>query len=602
MLEQYALYKHELHQVFEQFDQFAANRGNLRAREQINTLTQKLEENRFYLVVLGQFKRGKSTFINSLLGTPLLPTAIVPLTSIVTMISYGADEQIDVRFRNGTHCAISREELVNYVTEKGNPNNVKQVTQVEIRYPSAYLKDGVSIIDTPGVGSIFSDNTRVTHEFLPHVDAALFLLAGDPPISHAELEFLKQVAQSVETIFFLQNKVDYLNEQDRQESLEFSKGVIEDALQQRPIQIYPLSAKLALEAKLAGDERLLRQSFLPDFDQVLSDFLVREKGQVLLRTVWQNGRKLLADERFAIQLEQKAAALPPQELEGKIRHFDEQLIEIRTQKHDNDYLYDGEVKKLIDQVDHDLAKLQHEKLPQLLKRLTAIGEQNTHLSVEEYRRLLETTLQEGIIQTFDTWLIKEEQRVTHEYARISRQFSARTNAIIEELLNLSSRLFDLPLQRMLSEETLSVDSQLYYLLGEQPRFFDLEGAVESVSHKLLPKRLSQQRILKTLLQKLPQQIDANCGRVRWDFMYRTQQSVLKFREKLNTTIDVTIESIQHALQQAMSLKLVKSAEAEQLLQVKMNQHEWAERIEREFERIGASLQINHVNGVKSLGE
>ncbi|GAK54178.1 dynamin family protein [Candidatus Moduliflexus flocculans] len=594
MLERYAQKKQELRQIFEQLRQLAAIRQDQRILDSLQELTQKLDENRFYLVVLGQFKRGKSTFINSLLGSALLPTAIVPLTSIVTTIGYG-DEQIHVRFQNGERLAISRAELLDYVTEKGNPNNCKHVEVVEICYPSPYLKDGVYIIDTPGVGSIFADNTRVTHEFLPHVDAALFLLAGDPPISHAELEFLKQVARSVETIFFLQNKVDHLSEQDRQESLEFSKRVIEEALPQRPIQMYPISAKFALEAKLTGDERLLQQSFLPEFDRVLSEFLGKEKGEVLLRVAWQSGRKLLADERFAIQLAQKAAALPLRDLEAKIEQFDQKREEIERQKHDNDYLYDGEVQKLLDLLDRDLAELQHQKLPQLLEQLQTVGEQQTQASAEEYRRILETTLRDGIIHTFDAWLASEEQTLTREYARISRQFSARTNAIIEELLNLSSRLFDLPIQRILSEETLSVSRQLYYLLGDQPGFFDLEGAVESLSSKLLPTRLSQRRILKALLQKLPQQIDANCGRVRWDFMYRIKQSVLKFREKLNATIDTTVENIQRALQQAKSLKSVKSAEAERLLD-ELNAHDaWGERIEHEFERLASSLQINHVN-------
>ncbi|MCK8604257.1 dynamin family protein [Desulfoferrobacter suflitae] len=320
------------------FDALGSLKGLAELREDRNVLesvdeiSRKLADNRFYLVVLGQFKRGKSTFINSLLGTRLLPTAVVPLTSIVTVLRYGEEECVEVRFENGDRRCVARDELVDYVTEKGNPANEKNVAQVEISYPSPYLKDGVHIIDTPGVGSIFSDNTQVTYNFLPKVDAALFLLAVDPPMSQSELDFLKDVKQYVQKIFFIQNKIDYLDEEDRRESMLFSKRVIEEALGDGKVNIHPLSAKQALEAKLNRDEGKLEQSFLPDFDRVLGDFLTREKGKVLLQSVLQSGRKLLSDEEFAVKLEQKAVATPLQDLEEKIRLFEKQLEKIQDQK------------------------------------------------------------------------------------------------------------------------------------------------------------------------------------------------------------------------------------------------------------------------------
>jgi len=113
-------------------------------------LKNKIKQNVFNLVVLGQFKRGKTSLINALLSAEILPTAVVPLTSIATIIKHGETLHVNVFFNNGNVIEIDPVELNQYVTEKGNPKNEKDVQQVVITYPSPYLKDGVRLIDTPG--------------------------------------------------------------------------------------------------------------------------------------------------------------------------------------------------------------------------------------------------------------------------------------------------------------------------------------------------------------------------------------------------------------------------------------------------------------------
>ena len=589
MLDAFRERRQNLLDTFNQLQGLAELREDRNVVEDLSEISRKLADKRFYLVVLGQFKRGKSTFINGLLGTRLLPTAVVPLTSIVTVLRYGEQECVDVRFRNGERRCVARDELANYVTEKGNPGNEKNVAHVEISYPSSYLKDGVHIIDTPGVGSIFSDNTQVTYNFLPKVDAALFLLAVDPPMSQSELDFLKDVKQYVQKIFFIQNKIDYLDEEDRQESMLFSKRVIEEALGEGKVRIYPLSAKQALEAKLNGDKGRLEQSFLPDFDQVLGDFLTREKGKVLLQSVLQNGFKLLSDEEFAVKLEQKTVTTPLQDLEEKIRLFEKQLEKIQDQKKDNDYLYEGEIKRMMDFLDRDLERLRKDKLPRLVEELRLTGEAKRHLPTTDYVRVMENALREDVVHSFDEWIGRQEERLNEEYARISQRFSDRTNEIIESLLTASAQLFDLPIERVSGEETISSDTRFYYLLGDQPRFFDIEGAVDFLSHGLLPKSISQGKILKDVLKKLPLRIDANCGRVRADFMYRIQQSFLKFRWNLNLRIDATAESIRQALQKAMEMKKASASELEQLKDELEKQVKRVQEIKQKLQKLETVL-------------
>jgi ribosome biogenesis GTPase A len=136
---------------------------------QITRFLDKLRENRFNLVILGAFKRGKSTLINALLGKPVLPTAIVPLTSVVTILGYGESLDIQVHFQNGQSQKITQPELADYITEKGNLRNQKGVREVEIAYPSDYLWDGVRIIDTPGVGGAEIDGNIASRRFINRI-------------------------------------------------------------------------------------------------------------------------------------------------------------------------------------------------------------------------------------------------------------------------------------------------------------------------------------------------------------------------------------------------------------------------------------------------
>jgi GTP-binding protein EngB required for normal cell division len=215
-------------------------------------LADKLAAEQFNLVVLGQFKRGKSTLINALLGADLLPTAVVPLTSIVTIIQHGPAQRAVVSFLDGRKVEVAVADIVTFIIEPEKPKNIKGVAQVEVSFPSGFLMDGVRLVDTPGVGSVFTSNTGTTCDYLPEADAAIFLLAADQPISQAELEFLQMVRRYAAKFFFVLNKIDYLGERELKESMAFSARVIGESLESQ-VAIHPASARVALLSRLESD-------------------------------------------------------------------------------------------------------------------------------------------------------------------------------------------------------------------------------------------------------------------------------------------------------------------------------------------------------------
>jgi len=198
------------------------------SNERLFAVREQLISNHFNLVVLGQFKRGKTTLINSLVGNRILPSSVVPLTSIVTILKFGNEVRCTIFMNDGTEQNVRIEALHDYVTESGNPKNIRGVKCACIEYPIPLLEKGMQLVDTPGIGSTFLHNTETTYEFLDHLDAAIFLMSADVPISQVEKELLETIKTSTQKIFFVLNKVDNLEPEEITEMSTYNRSVLQE--------------------------------------------------------------------------------------------------------------------------------------------------------------------------------------------------------------------------------------------------------------------------------------------------------------------------------------------------------------------------------------
>jgi hypothetical protein len=510
----------------------------------------KLEEEAFNLVILGQFKRGKSTFINALLGESILPTAIIPLTSVVTILRYGPELKVVVEFLNDRREEVSLAQLPAYITERENPENKKGVKEVTVFYPSQYLKGGVRIIDTPGAGSIYSHNTDVAYSYLPYVDAGIFVVSADPPLSKSEHQFLKDVRGYVDKLFFILNKIDQVSEEDRLESSGFTTRILEDDLGKGKVKMYPLSARWALEGKKGQDEALLSRSLLPDFERQLQEFLLHEKGNVLLQSIINNLLKLISDETISFQLEQEAIKLPLTVLTEKIGRFEQEMKAIGKDRENNQYLLKGNLGKIVSQLDEEINVFQKERLPILHQELE-----------EEYLRRIERGgggLREGLEQfvfdrireTFTAWRQQLTESISSRLEDAHQEFAAKINDTIERILALTGNIFELKLKPFTSVDSLSRKSDFYFLLKDDPVGLEL---IQLAATSALPQFLAKKMILKNMKTAVTDLLDRHCGRVRYDLINRITNTVKDFQNALNEKIDLTLEGIRHSFQRALSL-------------------------------------------------
>jgi len=203
-------------------------------------IAERLEEQRFNVACVGQFKRGKSTLVNALVGLPILPTGVLPVTSLPTILRFGPlGARVHTR---GGWIPIPPQDLGEFVTEEGNPANTKDIQAVEVLVPAAVLQEGLCLVDTPGIGSVFEANSAATREFLPQIDAALVVLGADPPISGEELHLVERLAAQVDALLFVVNKVDRVTETERDQATEFLRRTLAARLHRVDERVYQVSA------------------------------------------------------------------------------------------------------------------------------------------------------------------------------------------------------------------------------------------------------------------------------------------------------------------------------------------------------------------------
>ncbi len=565
-------------------------------------LREKVETNTFNLVVVGQFKRGKTYLINALLGAPILPVSVIPLTSIVTILTFGHALGVKIFFQNGETVEVEPERLAEFVTETGKPGNEKAVSEVHVTYPSVYLQDGVRLIDTPGVGSVYQHNTDVAYQYLPRSDAALFLLSVDQPASRAELEFMADVREHADKIFFLLNKIDYLSEGDLEESIGFSARTIREAMGAQA-RIFPLSAKLALEGKQSGSEDLLRRSGLPAFSEVLDRFLMHEKGKVLLVSVVNNLLRAMVQGRLEAELELRSLTVPLEELKKKVHAFGEKKREILLEKQSFEVLLDSEVARLVkERLDGDFASFREYFAPRMEEKFDAYYTANKDLPLKELNEKLEGYVIQEVQPALAEWHASQDDKLAREFQAVCGRFVSRMNAIVDELLRFSSRLFDLRFEAIQAESPWSAESRFYYKLRDDPVGLEilttsiterLPGLVSSKLQRLkaILFRMAHQRIYRKRKELMLEMIEKHGGRMRHDFAERIDRSKLAFRKDMLRCIETTAEGIGAAIEKGMDLRARGQKEADARRQVLLDELARMDEVRAELQDIKQSVAV-----------
>ncbi len=525
---------------------------------EIQTLRQRLESNVFNLVVMGEFKRGKSSVINALIGESVLPVGVIPLTAIATILEYGDTPVVQVLFQDGTKKQAKVQALWDFATEKGNPDNKKGVSEVHISWPSPWLKSGIRLIDTPGIGSVHQHNSDVTYGMLPRADAVLLILSVDQPIGQVEYDFLRQVQKYAGRIFFLLNKTDLLTADDLAESHAFTSQVITEIM--GPVTLFPFSARLALEGRKNNSTEQLTQSGFSTFTEALTSFLAKDRGNAMVAALAKGLLRLLSQARFSAELTLSTLTVPVDELHQKVKAFKNKRDEMAQEGHDSSILLKAEIKHLADNdvttdVEDFTAGLNAEIDAQIMKHFDSVR----HLPSHELDESLRQFTMEAVRTGWDRFRRNEDEKLEAAFHQICARFNGKIDATVDELYRFSSDLFAIPFDAVATDSAWGIQAGFYYKFWEAPGSIRL--MTTSFLHAL-PKFLGDQLILKDVRKYAWELIDAQAGRVRYDFAQRLDKSSQAFNKSMQSRLTVALTHIEAAVKKGLELAATGSAEAD----------------------------------------
>jgi small GTP-binding protein len=438
------------------------------ARDVRDTRLPKLDDERFSVVVLGEFNHGKSTFINALLGTPLLPTGITPTTALLAHVTHGARPGATAVSEDGDRTPIDAAALADHLTVEGlakaagqgdgKPDGKGKATgkaakklpvaihHVEIVHPSPLLANRLTIVDTPGVNDINEQRADITYGYLPRADAAVFLLDATQILTASERQFLEEriLRSTRDRLIFVVAKADLLDDAELAETLRFARKHLASIVPEPAI--FPVSAKRALAGDRAG-------SGLDAFVEALGATVANERRRLLLDNALADATRLAAFIRQSLAIHRRSLEMPVPELEDRIARAQERLHSGKKVLESAAETVRAETAALKARVRQDLADFTAELRGALAADLETVD-------ATDIRKYLSFFVQD----TWKAWLEAEGERISAELERLAEQVIQVANENIREVAGgVSKDLGASETKVEIKVDTLKYDASVFAL-------------------------------------------------------------------------------------------------------------------------------------------
>jgi len=504
-----------------------------------DAVARRVAEGRFYVACVGQFKRGKSTLLNALVGRAILPVGVLPVTSVPTVLRFGDRMHARVRFRGGAWRDIEVGLLAAYVAEDNNSENKIGVEAVEVFVPSPLLSSGLCLVDTPGIGSILAGNTEATRAFVPHVDAAIVVLGADPPISGEEMALVEEIASHVETLVFVLNKADRLPPEECAQAARFAEAALKRRLGTRASPLLLVSATETLDAGPTRDWEKLERSL---------SLMARESGADLLRAAEVRAASRLGARLVALLDERRDALMHPiAETEKRIEILAAATADAGRSMADLGYLLAAEVDRLTARFTADreafLVTARGEVTRDLTKALDAPGAAGAR---EMRARAVESAV--AIARAhLDRWLATEQPAAERLYRVAAERFLTLGNEFLRRFI-ASGEIGPESLPSGLGHEAgFRAKSGLFYTdlltVARQPAWSWLADRVRSRG----ALRRAVKRAAAAYLEEL---LATNSARVQNDLIERVRESRRRLEAEIRARLSEAVRSATSALEQA----------------------------------------------------
>ncbi|NMA69481.1 MAG: hypothetical protein GX958_08705 [Desulfitobacterium sp.] len=423
--------KNLLRSNYEEMLSIADSLGLNDIQSNILDYVESLKQDNFNIVVVGEFSRGKSTFINALLGKRVLPSATKPTTTVINKITSGEQIEYVLYFRedNKAPKVISEEDFKQLVAisepDFDNEAEIEEYNQyldylssiayVNIKYPTKLLEDGVEIIDTPGTNDLDQAREEITFQYIPKSDAAIMVLSATQILSESEIAFLKEriLANDINKIFFVINAKDKLmTREDEQKVFDYALKHLKKYVP-KP-KVYLVSSRGALNYKRKTNGEIFKGKVPANFAETgfdtlegeIANYFINERGRIKLDKYYHRGTKIASEINNHINLKLSTTSIPLQELEQKVNNL---LPKLGARKNQALQLL-NQMKTTLIGLENDYISTYQNGLEEIaLKAKIAVSSYDGPLEIENVTRHVEQTvapLQKNLLKKMEDYKIK----------------------------------------------------------------------------------------------------------------------------------------------------------------------------------------------------
>jgi GTP-binding protein EngB required for normal cell division len=467
----------------------------------------------FHALILGEFKRGKSTLLNALIGEDLLPTGVQPVTALPTRVRSGPKRRAVVHGRDGHKTEVPLEEVREYVDESRNPGNRRDAVCVEIELPGG-PPPGVILVDVPGSGSVHRHNTEAAFAALPEADVALVVASVDPPVGEVELRLLRTVRSHAARVEVILNKVDYLDDRGRQAAEDFTRHTLaREGLAE--VRVWPVSAREGLRARESGDEPAWRRSGMQALAEGLDRFFREERTAVLTRSLARKAGRLVEQESALLDMRRAAFRQAAEKLRTIIDTFRARRDAAARDATERALVFRRRFDSILAGCSERAAEAWKEPRARLRERL-----QEMQAAARDGRgrravlRAMRSTAHEDVGAFLGSFLPDETARLARDYARLCAEVAQAAAERAEAVWRLAAELLPFAPPRVEPPSTPPAPSPAFLHMG--PVRLLLDDLLDAAT-RLLPTAAALRRAAAQALDEADVRHSQAVERVREAF-------------------------------------------------------------------------------------
>jgi len=420
------------------------------------------------------------------------------------------------------------------------------------------------LVDTPGLGSVFTGNTAATHAFIPHIDAALVVVGADPPLAGEELGLVEAIARQVQDLVLVLNKADRATAEEKTAAVGFMRRLLERRLQRSVGPVFEISAAERIENR--GPER--------DWGKLVAALqqIVQESGRQLITAACERGLDRLSEQMLVVIAEEREALQRPvEESERRIANMKETIAEAERSMRELGFLFMAEQQHL-----SSLLVTRHEAffgsaLPEANRELQEALRSVPRGIGPSYRRALMQQAQQVARRNVLPWLRTEQEKAENEYRQVTRRFVEMGGGFLANLAEAGiAELAQMP---------HALDPETGFRIRSRFSFLDLievaqpASPVRWVTDLILGLVGAHKLIEDDAREFLARLLESNSTRVQSDILNRVQES----RSRLEVEIRKLLDEVRRIAEQALTRARTARATGASAVQAALTQLDDLER-------------------------